>query len=143
VSSDAPAVPAFRFAAPAGRLPLGAIFGGLALLGGIAVDLLHLDRLGFTVCFLKAFTGVPCPTCGATRAAGRLAHADLAGALAMNPLVTLVLLALMSWAVVDLALLVRGRALDLSVSPAVARVLRGAAMAAIVVNWAYLVAVGR
>ena len=143
MSTGAPSVPALRFAAPAGRLPLGAILAGLALAGGAAVAGLRLDRLPFTVCFLKMISGIPCPTCGATRAAGRLAHADLTGAFAMNPLVTLGLLALVPWAVADLALLVRGRALDLSVSPAVARVLRVAAVVAILVNWGYLIAVGR
>ncbi|PYQ15275.1 MAG: DUF2752 domain-containing protein, partial [Acidobacteria bacterium] len=86
--------PAIRWSAPAGRLPLGAILGGIALLGTAAVGLLRLDHLPFTVCYLKALSGLPCPTCGSTRAAGCLAHGDLLGAFGMNPLATVVLLAL-------------------------------------------------
>jgi hypothetical protein len=61
----------------------------------------------------------------------------------MNPLVAAGALALVPWALADLGLLLRGRALDLSVSPGAGRVLRILAVAAVLVNWAYLVAVGR
>jgi hypothetical protein len=135
--------PALRVSAPAGRLPLGAILGGIAVLGAAVVGLFHLDRLPLTVCYLKALTGIPCPTCGSTRAVGCLAHGDLPGAFAMNPLATVALLALLPWALADLALLTRGRALDLSVSLRAGRVLRVAVVVAILANWAYLLAAGR
>ena len=80
-----------RLTAPPGRLPLGAVFGTIGALGAAAVGLLGLDRLPFSVCLFKALTGLPCPTCGSTRALGRLVHFDLAGALAMNPLATVAL----------------------------------------------------
>src|SRR5262249_59448131 len=83
-----------RLTAPAGRLPLGAIFGAIGLAATTAIGVLHLDHLGFTVCLFKAFTGWPCPTCGSTRALGRLFALDLPGALAMNPLVAVGALAL-------------------------------------------------
>ena len=137
------APPALRVSAPAGRLPLGAILGGIAVLGAAAVGLLHLDRLPFTVCILKAFTGIPCPTCGSTRAVGCLAHGDLPGAFAMNPLAAAALLALVPWALADLALFTQGRALGLSVSPGVGRALRLAVVVAVLANWVYLIAAGR
>ncbi len=40
-------------------------------------------------CPFHAWTGLPCPGCGTTRAALALAGGDLAGALALNPLATL------------------------------------------------------
>lgn len=126
-----------------GGVPVGAILAacGLVAIGAIAV--LHLDRLPFSLCVFKAVTGLPCMTCGTTRALARLARLDLAGALAMNPLVTLATLALLPWAAADLALLPRGRALSLELSPAAARVARIAAVAAVLANWAWLVAAGR
>ena len=66
--------------------PLGAIFGGIGLLAAAAVGLLRLDRIPLTLCVFKGLTGLPCPTCGSTRALGRLFALDFAGALAMNPL---------------------------------------------------------
>ena len=43
------------------------------------------------LCPLHALTGVPCPTCGMTRAVTSLIHGDLVGALIWNPLATFVL----------------------------------------------------
>jgi hypothetical protein len=73
----------------------------------------------------------------------RLFAGDLAGALGMNPLAALAVLVILLWAVVDLALLARGRALRVEVSPGLATVLRVAAVASVLANWAYLVAAGR
>jgi hypothetical protein len=132
-----------RLRAPAGQLPLGAIFGTIALVATVAVGVLHLDHLGFPVCFFKALTGFPCPACGSTRALGRLFAQDLPGAFAMNPLVTVGAFVLVPWAIADLVLLTRGRALDVTVAPAAGLWLRIAAAAAVAVNWAWLVAAGR
>jgi hypothetical protein len=127
----------------AGGVPLGAILGGIALLATAGVGRLHLDRLPFTVCYFKAFTGWPCLTCGSTRALGRLFDLDLAGALAMNPLATIGLLALVPWAAADLLLMPAGRALRVELGPALARVARVAVVFAILADWGYLLMVGR
>jgi hypothetical protein len=42
-------------------------------------------------CIFHSLTGLHCPGCGATRAAHRLLHGDLAGALRMNALAVLAL----------------------------------------------------
>jgi hypothetical protein len=92
---------------------------------------------------VKVLTGLPCPTCGSTRALGRLFALDMAGAFAMNPLTALAALTLGAWAVADLVLLPRRRALGLEVAPHTGSLLRVAAVAAIALNWAYLLASGR
>lgn len=127
----------------AGALPLGAIFLGIGALAAVAVAVLHLDRLPILVCVFRAATGIPCLTCGATRALGELVTGDFRGALAMNPLATLAAFALVPWGIGDLALMARGRALSLEVAPAGARVLRVLAVVAVAANWGYLVAAGR
>lgn len=65
------------------------------LWGGVALALVALSRLParwlpvLPPCPVKTLTGLPCPTCGATRTAWALAHLDLLGALAVSPLATL------------------------------------------------------
>lgn len=136
------AVPALRLLARPGP-PLGLVFGATGGLATLAVGLLHLDRLPVALCYLKAFAGLPCPTCGSTRVLGRLFALDLGGAVAMNPLATLGAVLVAFWAAADLALLPRGRALALEVSPRAGLALRAAAIAAALLNWVYLLAAGR
>jgi hypothetical protein len=61
----------------------------------------------------------------------------------MNPLATLAGLAVVPWGIADFVLLARGRALVLEVSGRAARLLRFGAVAAVLVNWVYLLLVGR
>ena len=95
---------------PPRPLPLGALFGAIAASGCLAVGLLGLDQMPVSLCLFKMTTGLPCPTCAATRAFGRLFHADLPGAFAMNPLVVALTLAFLPWAALDLWRLPHGRA---------------------------------
>lgn len=56
---------------------------------------------GYGMCPILAFTGFLCPTCGGLRTVHDLAHFDILGAWAMNPLLTVVLpiagLMLLAW----------------------------------------------
>ena len=123
--------------------PLGAIFGGIGVLAAGAVWLLRLDRIPLTLCVFKGLTGLPCPTCGSTRALGRLFALDFAGALALNPFTTLAAVVVGGWAVGDLVLLPRGRALDLDVPKRLGFALRVGALVLFLANWVYLIAAGR
>lgn len=124
-------------------LPLGGIFLAIAIASCAAIGLLHLDHLPWRVCVFKTVTGWPCLACGSTRALGRLFALDLAGAFAMNPLAALGALALVPWGVADALLMTRGRALSLELAPPVSHVARAGAVALLLVNWVYLLAVGR
>ena len=132
-----------KVTARADGLPLGAIFLAIGVAAAGAIAVLHLDRLPIVVCVFRAATGIPCLTCGATRAAAHLAVGDIAGAFAMNPLATLAGLALVPWGLADLALLARGKALAVELAPPTAWAVRGLAVAALFANWAYLIAAGR
>ncbi|MFI5183369.1 MAG: DUF2752 domain-containing protein [Vicinamibacteria bacterium] len=135
--------PTTRLTAPSGRLPLGVIFAA-ATAGGVGlVGFLHLDRLPLSVCFLKFATGCPCPTCGATRAMGRLFAGDIRGAFVMNPLATAVAFLVVAWGAADLALWPAGRSLSPVLPPTAGRVLRFTVVALVLANWAYLIAAGR
>jgi hypothetical protein len=126
-----------------GGMPVGAILLGIGLVGGATVAVFGLDRLPFPVCAFKAITGWPCLTCGSTRAVSRLVQADVIGALAMNPLVATVALAIVPWGLADLMLLARRRAVGLSLTGGAAVVARAASVALVLANWAYLIAARR
>jgi hypothetical protein len=126
-----------------GGLPLGAILLAGGVLGGAAVSVFGLDRLPFPVCAFKAITGIPCLTCGSTRAVGLLFAGDVWGALAMNPLTTLVVFGVGLWGLADLVLLLRRSALEVKLSRTTALVVQGTAVALLIANWAYLIAVRR
>lgn len=66
----------------------GAGVAGLALLRKVDPS---NPGSGLPPCPFHWATGLYCPGCGATRALHALAHLDLAGALAMNPLLVLAL----------------------------------------------------
>jgi hypothetical protein len=92
-------------------------------------------------CPFHAFTGVPCPGCGTTRAALALARGDVAGALGWNPLAALALAAgFAACALAPAWVALRGPL------PALAPELPGRARAALVAalagNWMYLIARG-
>jgi Protein of unknown function (DUF2752) len=130
--------PAVRWEAPRGAMPLGAVFGGITALACGAVGLLGLDHIGITPCFFRLATGLPCPTCGSTRAFGRLFHLDLPGALLMNPLAAVSALVLLLWGALDLTLLPGRRALRASLAPPFHNKARFLIVALVLVNWAFL-----
>lgn len=134
---------ATRVAARKGGIPLGAVLLGTSTVAAVAVSVLHLDRLPFTVCMFKAVTGIPCMTCGTTRALGLLAAGDFAGALAMSPLAAAGAALLIPWGLADLILMTRGRAVGVELSGAAASSARIAVVAAVLLNWGYLIATGR
>ena len=138
----APAGPPLRLVASPGP-PLGAVFGAIGLAAAVAIRVLHLDRIPWTLCVFKGLFGLPCPTCGSTRALGRLSALDFAGALAMNPFTTLAAVVVAAWALADLALLPRGQALSVEASRPVAFALRVGALVLFLANWVYLLAAGR
>lgn len=90
-------------------------------------------------CPFHALTGLPCPTCGVTRAVLALLRGDASGALQANPLGAVVAAAgLLGGLLAPVWILFHGPVpRELSSPPVVWRVL---AACALLSNWAYLVA---
>ena len=88
--SDAPHAgvsppPPVRFVAREGP-PLGLVFAAIGVVRHArAWACCTSTACPFALCYLKLFTGLPCPTCGSTRALGRLFALDVPGAFSMNP----------------------------------------------------------
>lgn len=122
------------------RIPHSTI-AAIALAGAaLAASVLRADQWGVTLCVFKATTGLPCFTCGTTRALAALARGEFMVALRVQPLATLASCCLILWGLLDL-----GRANPLSTglnSPPFRRVALYGGAALVVLNWFYLIARG-
>ena len=87
-------------------------------------------------CHFEAVTGLPCPTCGATRAALALSRLDLAEAVAINPLAALAALAFVLGGYVAGVAALAGRSVRIR-APA-GGALRLLALLAVAANWGWL-----
>jgi hypothetical protein len=124
-----------------GGRQIAALWGVVALLLVAMSPWAPQLAAGAPGCPVKSISGLPCPTCGATRAAVALAELDLLAAVALNPLVAAAWMGLVVGGLAALLWSVTGRQL-----PSVPRRLplapRLAFVAAVAVNWFYLVIAG-
>lgn len=112
----------------------------LLVLIGLAAALVLLSHwCGISLCPLKRFTGVPCPTCGTTRAVLLALRGDFADAFAMQPLCMALLVAAGPVALAASRLPRFRRALASAARSPLAWALAALAIAA---NWAWVVANG-
>jgi len=96
---------------------------------------------GHMLCNFKRVTGVPCPTCGTTRAVIALTSGDVTQAFVLNPLTTLALFMGFFWMILRIGF---GASMHCSFAIRGARISAWGALAALVLaNWVYLIVVGR
>ena len=122
------------------RSRAGALWGLAALSLLAAGALASAFPAALPACPFKTLTGLPCATCGTTRAALALAHLDLAAAFRWNPLAALALPTFVAAGLAAGALWLLGRDVPEPRPPLAVRVVSLAAVAA---NWVYLLAVRR
>lgn len=131
---------AFRQTADADR-QLGLLWGGVALLIGALAPIGPMLAELTPRCLFKVWLGIPCPTCGTTRAALALARFDLVHALTHYPLQSLAWIAFLGGGLIAGALAWQRRPL-----PRLPRNLPLGARLAIVLtvlaNWMYSIAHG-
>lgn len=122
-----------------------AIWGPLAILGLLVARFFPFDLVSLGACPWRALTGIPCPTCGATRCMMELTRLDLGAALAMNPLMALAGLGAAVYALHALGVWLLGwqRWRPSVSSPRAQRALRIGTVAALLLNWGYLILLGR
>ena len=97
-------------------------------------------RLG--TCGLKELVGLPCLSCGATRATLLLLDGQFGPAFAMQPLVIVAYGLLIMWGLISLGTLATGRKLAVSLTRRESVLLKVAVVVLPVANWCYLVAAG-
>jgi len=114
--------------------------GALLLIGA---GLAWLRGCGVSVCLFHRLTGLPCLTCGATRAAAAILAGDLAGALRLQPLA---LIggggACVGFAVYSFFLVVRRCVVCVRLTRKEWRFFAATALALAILNWLYLVRSG-
>ncbi|MCG3119836.1 MAG: hypothetical protein ALAOOOJD_02373 [bacterium] len=88
-------------------------------------------------CTFRAVFGLPCPTCGATRAGLALARGAWLTALAHNPLFVIGLGVLSLWSLFSVIEKLRGKAMPFAIRSG--QRFRGLTIGAILLNWLYLI----
>ena len=108
-----------------------------AFVGG---RMLPSAQLGLPACPLLRLAGLPCPTCGGTRAWWLASHGDFYSAFLMNPATALVFVLGALWTVYSLARLAGlPRSRMFLPDPLV----RWGLVAALLANWAWVLSAGR
>lgn len=100
-----------------------------------------LDRASAEpVCFWHRLTGLPCPTCGTTRALRALFDGHIADAFRLQPLAMGAGALLLGLSAFDaFGVIVFRRVVRVALSTRERRLLFGLALAAVLLNWIYLV----
>ncbi len=132
----------FRTARRPGDLAIGALLLGPLSTLPLAVWVVESGVYSPGVCGLKQLFGVPCLTCGATRATVHLFHGRLFEALKFQPLIIFLYLGLTIWALVSAWALFRQVSLRLELTEREDLLLKIAVGGLPVLNWAYLWAAG-
>lgn len=119
---------------------LAFLWGGAALACAAAAPFARDLAAGAPPCVFRTLTGVPCATCGGTRALLALARLDVPAALASNPLVALGVAVFLGGGLVALVRALRGQGVPDLPPP---RWAGAAAAFALAANWAFVVFAGR
>jgi len=117
------------------------VLGLIGILGFLVARFVPVARFPFWGCALRHATGWPCPSCGLTRVADRLAHGNLVGAWDANPLGTVAALLFGAVALASLLHLVFKVPIpEVELSKREAYLVRAAIVLLVVVNYAYMIA---
>jgi hypothetical protein len=119
---------------------LAFLWGGAALVCAAAAPWAPAFAQGMPVCSFRELLGVPCLTCGSTRALVALARMDVGAAFGWNPLVAGAGILFIVGGVVALGAALAGGEVR---APRPAPALRAALALAVAANWVFLVAAGR
>jgi hypothetical protein len=123
-----------------GGIEFGILYGSITLLVLCAARFLPILSISPS-CVFKGITGIPCPTCGSTRAAIFLSRGDVAAALTMNPLATLGFIAAVLYFFYSIVTLIFDLPrISFTLREPEKQAVRVAAIMLLLVQWIYLIA---
>lgn len=120
----------------------GLVYGGLTLAALVTSRFFARWLYLVPPCAFHAITGVPCPSCGATRSAVFLAHGHVVESFLVNPLFFFLYAGLVLWAVFEIYLVLRKEKFVVSLTRADRLLLRIGVVLAVAANWLYLILSG-
>jgi hypothetical protein len=122
-----------------GEIEFAIIYGLIVSLALVSARVLPLQDI-LPACLFRAATGIPCPSCGTTRALLHLAHGDIAGSLFLNPLFSLAMIvALVLFLARSARILFSRFWITLTLTRAEGTFLRVVLAGLFLANWAYLI----
>lgn len=123
-----------------GTHDLGMVYGVIVL--GFVVGGAFITRfpINLPACWFHRVTGYPCATCGTTRCFIALAHGDLSGAFAWNPMIFTVSAIVLAWGLWSFgAYLLRWPIPQIALRPGERRWVVFTVIGLVAANWIYLV----
>ena len=121
------------------ELTIGLIYTGIGILGFVIAHFSNAFIAFIPPCLFRRYTGLPCPSCGATRAGIELSFCRLGDALAENPLFFLLYCALILWGMNTMLGVVLGKNVQIILATREKKLVQKLLVSAIIINWLYLV----
>ncbi|HSB63585.1 MAG TPA: DUF2752 domain-containing protein [Thermoanaerobaculia bacterium] len=119
---------------------LAFLWGGAALVGAAGAPWAPAFARGLPPCPFRALLGIPCLTCGSTRALVDLSRLDVGGAFSWNPLAAAAGILFVLGGLAALGAALSGRGVE---APRPTSALRAVLVLALAANWVFLIAAGR
>jgi hypothetical protein len=121
------------------QLTIGMAYAAIGLLGFLLAQLGERLLVFIPPCLFQRWTGLPCPTCGATRTGIALSHFHVVDALLENPLFFILFCALFLWGMNTLVGYVTGKNIKLVIPVHEKKLVQILLLSAIILNWMYLI----
>ena len=125
-----------------GKAPLGALVMAFLFVLPLGAWLVQTGWVRFGTCGMKAAFGIPCLTCGSTRATLHLFHGNLAEAVAFQPLMMTIYTGILVWGIVSLGGFIAGKSVRIKLNRWENNAAKIFLIGAPLLNWAYLIAAG-